>query len=110
MSPRKSRGADGWGPHELGSLPLAYLRNLSTLIANWEAAGRWPEELCQILVFLMPKPGAMTEAQLRPIGLLPYVYRAWLASRKADATGWSKKLHGGSARRSGRLGREFAPR
>ena len=73
MSPRKSRGADGWGPHELGSLPLPYHERLRELRLASEAEGRWREEFGQILVTLIPKPGALTGAQLRPIGILPYM-------------------------------------
>jgi len=87
MSPRKSRGADGWGPRELGSLPLSYLAVLSRLISGWEKDGAWPVELAQVFVPLIPKPGAQAEGQFRPIGILPYVYRAWMVVRRA--------LHGG---------------
>lgn len=31
MSTRKSKGADGWGPHELGTLPAPYLARLCSL-------------------------------------------------------------------------------
>ena len=95
MSPRKSRGADGWGPRELGSLPTSYLQGLCRLIAGWEAQGAWPDALSQVFVTLILKPGAQSEGQLRPIGIPPYVYGAWMVVRKAEFSGWSRALHGG---------------
>ena len=74
---------------------MSFLRGLCRLIAEWEAQGAWPDELGQFFVTLIPKPGAQNEGQLRPIGILPYVYRAWMVLRKAEFSGWSRALHGG---------------
>ena len=42
----------------------------------------------------MNKPGATHEGQLRPIGLLTYVYRTWIAIRRQTQKEWTQKLHG----------------
>ena len=44
---------------------------------------------------LSPKPGAEHEGQLRPIGLLPMIYRLWMAVRKPVTKEWKAKIHGG---------------
>ena len=43
----------------------------------------------------MPKAGAAHEKQLRPVGLLSYIYRVWMAIRKQHLSLWSRTLHGG---------------
>ena len=62
---------------------------------QWESAGRWPEALRHNIIALVPKPGATHEKQLRPIGLLSYVYRVWMVIRKQHLATWSRTLHGG---------------
>eukprot|EP00972_Heterocapsa_arctica_P028133 4139547-Heterocapsa_arctica.AAC.1 len=39
---------------------------------------RWPHGLHPIIA-LIAKEGAENEGQLRPIAILPYVYRVWMA-------------------------------
>eukprot|EP00972_Heterocapsa_arctica_P042138 6211357-Heterocapsa_arctica.AAC.1 len=39
---------------------------------------RWPHGLHPIIV-LIAKEGAENEGQLRPVAILPYVYRVWMA-------------------------------
>ena len=48
------------------------------------------------MVALIPKPGATSEAQLRPIGIMPYTYRVWMAARRSQARDWSLSIHGGT--------------
>jgi len=45
---------------------------------------------------------------MRPIALLPYVYRVWMCTRKADVEGWAKGLHGGAHRSAEALAWELA--
>ena len=47
------------------------------------------------MIALIPKPGAETEAQLRPTGILSYIYRVWMAVRKTHTRQWSLNIHGG---------------
>ena len=46
----------------------------------------------------IPKDGAESEGQLRPIDILPYVYRVWVAVRKRRVKEWVLNLHGGGVR------------
>lgn len=70
----KARGADGWGPTELALLPGTWLEALGIVKGKWEAEGHWPEHLRQVNFSMIPKPKAESEAGLRPIGRLPYIY------------------------------------
>lgn len=83
----KAKGADGWSPKELAALPLSRLDALGRMIGHWEAAGRWPDALRNVVFSMIPKPNAETEAGLRPIGLLSYVYRVCMVIRKKDRAG-----------------------
>lgn len=61
-------------PAELALLPDPWLAALVGMMGNWEDGHR-PEALRQVLFSITPKPKTESEAVLRPIGLLPYVYR-----------------------------------
>lgn len=65
------------------------------MIGDWETAGKWPEALRNVIFSMIPKPKAETEAGLRPIGLLPCVYRAWMAIRKSQCKESPLRLHDG---------------
>lgn len=60
-----------------------------------ESEGRWPATLRNVIYAMIPKAKAQSEAQLRPIGLLPYVCCAWMAVRKDQHREWSVELHDG---------------
>ncbi len=49
-----------------------------------ELDGEWPEEIRIAIIALMTKEGASHEGELRPIGMLPYIYRIWMAIRGED--------------------------
>lgn len=78
----KAKGADGWSPRELDALPERWLDSLGRQMRNWEQAALWPEALRHANFSMRPKANVEIEARLRSIGLLPYVYRAWMAIRK----------------------------
>ncbi len=59
-----------------------------------EAEGRWLEQLRVTQVSLIDKEGATREGKLRPIGILPYFYRVWMAIRAKDVRGWCQALYG----------------
>lgn len=61
-----------------------------------DAAGYRPDAVKRAIMALIPQAGAETEGQLRPIGLLSYIYRVWIAVRKQDLRQWSLALHGGA--------------
>lgn len=78
----KARGTDGWSLSELRRLSGAWIRRHSGFHNRREADGRWPAAICRSSVALIPKLGAATEAHLRLIGLLSYIYRVWMTVRK----------------------------
>ena len=82
MKQGKATGADGWRPYELAALPVPWTDRLATFMNQWESAGAWPEPLRHNIIALVPTPGAAHEKQLRPSGLLNYVYRVWMVIRK----------------------------
>eukprot|EP00972_Heterocapsa_arctica_P040441 5957179-Heterocapsa_arctica.AAC.1 len=55
---------------------------------------RWPDGLHPIIA-LIAKEGAENEGQLRPIAILPYVYRVWMAVRKCTVKQWALDLNDG---------------
>lgn len=67
---------------KLLALPRRWPAKLGELVVRWEAAGAWPESIRRALYAMIPKSKAENEAQLRPIGLLPYAYRVWISIRK----------------------------
>ena len=56
-----------------------------------EKAQKWPDRLNPIIA-LIPKEGAESEGQLRPIAILPYIYRVWMAIRKSKIKQWALRL------------------
>lgn len=58
---------------ELRHLPGAWIRRLADFHNEWDSQGAWPEAVKRAIIALIPKPGAETEGQLRPIGVLSYM-------------------------------------
>ena len=70
----KAKGADSWSPAELRALTKGHLKALAVILNRIEKERRWPSGMGPVVV-LIPKDGAEHEGQLRPIAILPYVYR-----------------------------------
>ena len=81
----KALGLDHWSPGEIRLLANDLTDELADIYNRAEREGRWPELLRNALVAMIPKDGALWEAELRPIGLLPYIYRIWMCLRKPHA-------------------------
>eukprot|EP00972_Heterocapsa_arctica_P024084 3548722-Heterocapsa_arctica.AAC.1 len=77
----KAEGVDGWSPAELRALSRSHIEGLTDILNKVEKYQRWLHGLHTILA-LIAKEGAENEGQLRPIAILPYVYRVWMAIRK----------------------------
>ena len=75
MSDNKAKGADGWRPSEIAALPMKAKQQLIDYYHHAEQAGYWGPHMQHVLIALIPKPGATHEGQLRPIGILPMLYR-----------------------------------
>eukprot|EP00972_Heterocapsa_arctica_P053086 7818333-Heterocapsa_arctica.AAC.1 len=59
-----------------------------------EKGNRWPARMNPIIA-LIPKDGAENEGQLRPITILPYMYKVWMAIRKKGVKHWAMQLNDG---------------
>ena len=94
LSPDKALGPDHWHPKELLALSTKLKQSLINIIHRAEKEGVWPQGIKKSTIALINKPGATHEGQLRPIGLLTYVYRTWMAIRRQTQQGWTQKLHG----------------
>ncbi len=66
-------GADSFRPHWFSWLSTPLLATIGQFMMNIEAAGRWPGQVLQVLVHLIPKEGGGR----RPIGLLASLVRWW---------------------------------
>eukprot|EP00972_Heterocapsa_arctica_P020261 2989334-Heterocapsa_arctica.AAC.1 len=75
-----AKGVDGWSPAELRALSRTHFQGLMDILNKVEQL-KWPEGLDPIIA-LIPKEGADNEGQRRPIYILPYIYRVWMAVRR----------------------------
>eukprot|EP00972_Heterocapsa_arctica_P025561 3762618-Heterocapsa_arctica.AAC.1 len=76
----KAEGIDGWSPAELRALSRTHIKGLTDIFNKVENNKRWHG--LHPIIALIAKEGAEHEGQLRPIAILPYVYRVWMAVRK----------------------------
>eukprot|EP00971_Amphidinium_carterae_P327114 6458290-Amphidinium_carterae.1 len=75
-------GPDNWHYDELGVLPMAALRQLAELYGQIEADASWPSLLTTSWTALLPKTELPLDAKdLRPIRVLPTLFRLWSALR-----------------------------
>ena len=99
MSTSSSCGADGWRVAELKMLPDVFLDRLCTVLDAIEETGVWPDDLAQGIVSLISKGEGAQPLKLRPISVMPVVYRLWAATRVREIMQWqdswlSDRLHG----------------
>ncbi|MCP4239954.1 MAG: hypothetical protein GY772_05285, partial [bacterium] len=85
---RKASGPDNWAFAELRLLPVEAFDALATVLSLVESVGEWPVGLTGASVSLIPKPGAVNATDLRPIGLMPVVYRLWAVARQDPVRAW----------------------
>eukprot|EP00972_Heterocapsa_arctica_P093439 13782525-Heterocapsa_arctica.AAC.1 len=77
----KAKGVDACSPAELRALSQTHVHGRADILNKVEKDKRWPVGMNPIIA-LIPKDGADNEGQLRPIAILPYIYRVWMAVRK----------------------------
>eukprot|EP00972_Heterocapsa_arctica_P059739 8809656-Heterocapsa_arctica.AAC.1 len=70
----KAKGVDGWSPAELRALSRTHIKGLTYILNKVENHRTWPKGLNPIIALIL-KDGAENEGQLRPIAILPYIYR-----------------------------------
>eukprot|EP00972_Heterocapsa_arctica_P107123 15783462-Heterocapsa_arctica.AAC.1 len=90
----KAKVIDGWSPAELRAISRTHIKGLTDILNRVKKYQRWPHGLHPIIA-LIAKEGAEHEGQLRPIAILPYVYRVWMAVRKSKVRQWAVKLNDG---------------
>ena len=81
MQSSGSCGLDGWRIAEVKSLPDFFLDRLAVLLNTVEETGVWPQALAQGAVSLIGKGEGAEPLKLRPISVMPVVYRLWAATR-----------------------------
>ena len=89
LAGRTAAGADGWRAEELKELPEQFWPRLAELPTVCEARGAWPRALRISLITLLPKGEAVEPGGMRPIALLPLVYRIWAAARQPWVRRWA---------------------
>ena len=99
MKKNSAAGADGWTVGELLALPDGFLNQLSQILNLVETTGEWPEALAEGVISLITKGEGASPTDLRPIGVMSTIYRAWAAARVRDLMGWQQdwidsNLHG----------------
>ena len=72
--PTAARGADAWTGPEIRMLPRAAVVDLKAIMDQMES---WPEDIMVARTIPLPKKEAPTVKDVRPITILPMVYRWW---------------------------------
>ncbi len=75
---------DGLNPRLMSRLSDVRLNELINLMMEAEATGRWPESIGNVTVVLLPRP----DGGFRPIGLFPFMVRAWFRVRRPLVLKW----------------------
>eukprot|EP01063_Lacrimia_lanifica_P041963 TRINITY_DN992_c0_g2_i1.p1 TRINITY_DN992_c0_g2~~TRINITY_DN992_c0_g2_i1.p1 ORF type:complete len:1334 (+),score=139.36 TRINITY_DN992_c0_g2_i1:87-4088(+) len=95
-------GADGWWVRELSRLGEPHLEELAQLLNQVEVSGRWPDQLLQGLISMVPKESfdGRDLMKLRPITVTSAVYRLWARCRCSHLQPWMARwapslMHGG---------------
>lgn len=90
LSKNTALGIDLWDVKWLRSADDEMIKELTELLNFIEMVGTWPEQIMMNIIVLMGKPGG----GVRPIALMPMLYRVWTKCRKGVIQEWDK-LHQG---------------
>ena len=77
-------GCDGFHPKVPLDLTKETIRELVEFMEKVEQCGRWPQQACTTMFFLIPK----NVTSKRPIALMPTMIRWWQALRAPEVTKW----------------------
>ena len=83
-------GMDGWSPRDIKRLPKSVFHYLVYFKRLVEGCGEWPSMLTHAAVSFIPKGEGLDPLNLRPLSVLPLVYRAWAAIRCSQCTSWQE--------------------
>ena len=92
MRRQSAPGADGWRPAEIRQMPREFFADLAHIL-NWlEARGcEWPLVLRRAWLAAIPKKKRTLE-DIRPIAILPTIYRLWSGVRGRQLRDWLDHL------------------
>ena len=79
-------GWDGLHPRCLTRVSRSTIRWVSCIMQEAERTGGWHMQVGAVVIVLIPKG----DGTYRPIGLLPWMPRLWMRSRRIYATNWEK--------------------
>ena len=79
-------GWDGLHPRCLTRVSRSTIRWVSCVMQEAERKGGWHMQVGAVVIVLIPKG----DGTYRPIGLLPWMPRLWMRSRRIYATNWEK--------------------
>ena len=91
-------GTEGWRADESARLPLWLFDQLACALDLVETLGRWPQSLTKALCSLIPKDTDLNgPLDLRPITIMPILYRTWGAARINSLLRWQEAwIHQGA--------------
>ena len=106
-----STGLDGWSLAELVALSKWYpimFSHLASLLNLIEEIGEWPTSLVTGYTTMLPKPDGPAvpgPMDMRPISVLPHIYRLYSKTRFKDSISWQahwihERAFGGVPKRS----------
>ena len=84
LSPGKKAGWDGWSYADFKCWPPVLWERVAEFLELVEKGQRWPEQLRCALICMLLKGGSDDPIDLRPVALLPAIYRLWAALRVQD--------------------------
>ena len=74
----------------LKRLPLEACGDIADLLNEVEVSGAWPMQALMNIIVLMGKPAG----GVRPIALMPIIYRIWCRARRHTLIDWEKDTQG----------------
>eukprot|EP00969_Alexandrium_andersonii_P217008 9585073-Alexandrium_andersonii.AAC.1 len=93
---------DGWGPLELGSIPMEASSVLARMLMAIEGGCRWPQDLTHASCAYMAKAPTFSPipTEYRGISVLSIIYRTWAKLRLFQMRSWQQQwkheaLHAG---------------
>ena len=85
-----SCGSDGFRVAEIKALPPEILERIVILFNMIEQLGEWPEALTLGVISMIPKGEGLMAQDLRPITVMPALYRLWSAVRVSSVLRWQE--------------------
>ena len=77
-------GCDGFHPKVLLDVTKETRREIVEFLEKVERSGKWPQQACTTMVFLIPK----NVTSERPVALMPTLIRWWEAVRAPEVAKW----------------------